>query len=102
MLFNSLAFLIFFPVVAIAYYLMPHRARAPWLLAASYFFYAWWRADFAALLLLATAAGYGAGIALEGAPEGKRRDRILIGALLLNVGLLFGFKYLGFFNDSLR
>ncbi|MFR5786589.1 MAG: hypothetical protein ACLUHE_05410 [Christensenellales bacterium] len=42
MIFNSYAFLAFFPIVTLAYYLMPMRARRPWLLAASYYFYMCW------------------------------------------------------------
>ena len=42
MLFNSQAFLVFFPTVTAAYFLLPKGARLPWLLFASYFFYLCW------------------------------------------------------------
>ena len=46
MLFNSLAFLLFFPVVTLVYFLLPHKARYIWLLCASYFFYMQWNASY--------------------------------------------------------
>ena len=56
MIFNSYAFLAFFPIVTLAYYLMPMRARRPWLLAASYYFYMCWNAQYA-LLIAASSHG---------------------------------------------
>lgn len=50
MIFNSYAFLAFFPIVTLAYYLLPMRARRPWLLAASYYFYMCWNAQYALLI----------------------------------------------------
>ena len=49
--FNSMAFLIFLPVVVAVYWLMPHGGRKYWLLAASYFFYGYWNPVFLLLLL---------------------------------------------------
>ena len=47
MLFNSLNFLIFFPIAALLYWVLPHKARWVWLLIASYYFYMCWNASYA-------------------------------------------------------
>ena len=62
MLFNSLQFLLFFPVVALLYSVIPQRAKVYWLLAASYYFYMCWNARYALLLLFSTAVTYLSGI----------------------------------------
>ena len=54
MLFNSIDFLLFFPVVTIAYFLLPHRVRWIWLLVASYYFYMSWNAKYALLIAAST------------------------------------------------
>ncbi len=51
MLFNSISFLIFFPVVILLYFIIPHRFRYIWLLAASYYFYMAWNPVYALLML---------------------------------------------------
>ena len=51
MLFNSGEFLIFFPIVVLAYYLLPGKLKNSWLLIASYYFYMSWNAEYALLLL---------------------------------------------------
>ena len=61
MLFNSLPFLIFFPVVVIVYYLIPHRYRYIWLLFGSYFFYACQDKSATVLLMVSTVITWSAG-----------------------------------------
>ena len=56
--FNSLAFLIFLPIAVGFHWLLPHRARKYWLLAASWFFYMYWNPLFIFLLLFSTAVDY--------------------------------------------
>ena len=51
MLFNSLNYLVFFPVVLLLYFVLPKKVRYLWLLGASYYFYACWNAKYALLLL---------------------------------------------------
>lgn len=62
MLFNSLHFLIFFPVVVGIYYLIPQKIRTYWLLAASYYFYMCWNAKYVVLLLFSTIVTYVSGL----------------------------------------
>ena len=92
MTFLSLPFFCFFPVTALGYFLLPRRARNVWLLLASWFFYLCARPVYLALLLFVILTSYGAGLALG---RGKRR-RVLALCLLVDVVLLFLFKYVNF------
>lgn len=56
MLFNSVHFLVFFPIVVLIYYLIPQRVKYLWLLAASYYFYMSWNPGYALLILVCTVA----------------------------------------------
>ena len=97
MLFNSLEFIIFFPIVLLVYFVIPKKARYLWLLGASYFFYMSWNAAYALLLLASTAMTYVAGRFLEIFKEDeKRRKQIVFVNLFLNFGILFLFKYINF------
>lgn len=103
MLFNSGQFLIFLPVVIVLYFLFPQRLRWVFLLAASYFFYMAWRVEYIVLILASTIADYF--IAQEIAKRRERKDnkvakRLLWGSIFINLGILFSFKYLNFFTES--
>jgi len=102
MLFNSLEFLIFFPLVVAGYFLCPHRYRWALLLAASYYFYAAWKLEYVLLLLISTTVDYFAGLRMGQLAQRSRRTKYLLLSLATNLGLLFAFKYFNFFNDSLR
>ena len=62
MLFNSIDFLMFFPVVTILYFLIPKKYRYLWLLVASYYFYMKWEVKYVLLLLFSTTVTYVCGI----------------------------------------
>ena len=108
MLFNSIDFLIFFPVVVILYFLIPKKYRYVWLLAASYYFYMKWEVKYVLLLLFSTAVTYLCGILTDKInrgelPEEKKiwgKKLCIIGSLFLNLGVLGYFKYLNFLIDS--
>lgn len=102
MLFNSIEFLIFFPVVVAFYFLCPQRYRWALLLAASYLFYAAWRVEYALLLLLSTVVDYTAARRMGQHSEQTGRRKYLALSLAVNLGLLFTFKYFNFFTESLR
>ena len=102
MLFNSIAFLIFFPSVIVLYFLMPHKYRWMFLLAASYYFYMCWKAEYIVLIIISTVIDYYAGIKMEEAETKIKRKRFLYLSLLSNLGLLFTFKYFNFFTDSFQ
>ena len=102
MLFNSLEFLIFFPIVSILYFLIPHRFRWVLLLIASYIFYMFWRPIFILLIILSTLIDYLAALGMEKHELNSRgRKAFLTLSLISNLGLLFLFKYFNFFSDVL-
>lgn len=100
MLFNSFDFLFFFPLVVIIYYSFPHRYRAPWLLLTSYYFYFYWEPSLVLLLLTSTVIDYYCGIKIHDSEEKKIRKAYLYLSIFINLGLLFFFKYLGFFAET--
>lgn len=115
MLFNSLNFLVFFPVVVLIYFLFPHKIRYIWLLFTSYFFYMCWNPIYALLLLASTLITYFSALAMEGAEilfkgeeERKLRSRVkaknfIVGiSFLLNLSMLFFYKYFEFAVDSIN
>jgi D-alanyl-lipoteichoic acid acyltransferase DltB (MBOAT superfamily) len=101
MLFNTFPFLGFFVVVAAGYFLLRGRARLWWLLGASYYFYMSWEPWLGILLLASTVVDYACGIGIGESEDPRVRRRLLWTSLGLNLGILFVFKYLGFFSESL-
>ncbi len=102
MLFSSLAYLVFLPVVALLYFLLPKPVKNPMLLAASYYFYMNWNAAFALLLLAATGVTYAGGLLIGRAKTGKGKRGILAACLVLNLGVLYFFKYWNFTTEGIR
>lgn len=102
MLFNSLQYLIFFPIVVGLFFSIPHRFRWTLLLAASYYFYMCWKPEYVLLIMASTLIDYYAGIQMGKIARKKKRKRYLILSIVTNLGLLFSFKYFNFFNDSAR
>ena len=100
MLFNSLHFLIFLPVVVLGYFLLPHRFRWVWLLAASYYFYMCWEVKYALLILFSTALSYVTGHFMGNSHNQRIRRIALIISLVGNLSVLFVFKYYGFFSGA--
>ncbi len=101
MLFNSIHFLIFFPIVVTIYFLLPHKRRWILLLAASYYFYMSWKPEYAILMLFSTMVDYFSAIAMEKRTDKKGRRKFLFFSLAANLGMLFIFKYFNFFSASL-
>lgn len=102
MLFNSIEFLIFFPAVFALYYMAPHKRRWFVLLVASYFFYGSWNPAYLILIAFSTLVDYFMGMKMGEKKEKIDRRPYLYISLLMNLGLLFSFKYLGFFTNSLN
>jgi len=102
MLFTEPRFFIFFAVIAIIYWsIKSNLYRKLVLLVASYAFYAAWDYRFLSLILLSTIVDYTAAIRIEKAASQKHRTRWLILSLVVNLGVLFAFKYFNFFSQSL-
>lgn len=103
MLFNSLPFAVFLPLVFLLYWLAGSRRRSlqnALVIVASYVFYGWWDARFLILIVISTIADYAIGLALAGSRSELRR-RLLLGlSLAVNLGFLGFFKYFNFFIDS--
>jgi alginate O-acetyltransferase complex protein AlgI len=103
MLFNSLDFAIFLPIVFLLYWFTANKnlkAQNTLLLIASYFFYSWWDWRFLILLVSLSLINYMIGIWIE-RNETNRKGRIwLITGLIINIGVLGVFKYYNFFIDG--
>lgn len=104
MLFNSLTFAIFLPVVFVLYWFVFNRnlkVQNFLIAVASYFFYGWWDWRFLSLILFSTLVDYFVGIALKSEERLWRRKILLWTSILVNLGFLGVFKYYNFFLDSL-
>ncbi len=107
MVFNSVDFLIFFPVVCLVTFALPRRARNVWLLLASYYFYMAWNPQYALLILASTVITYASGLLIgwAGTKEARRAKTLkrlfLALSFASNLLILGVFKYLGFFLTTL-
>ncbi len=99
MTFNSLAFFIFFPVVTIFYFYLPHKWRWLFLLLASCVFYMFLIPVYILILAGTIVIDYIAGILIENS-RGHRRKIFLIVSIISNVGVLGFFKYFNFFTSN--
>jgi alginate O-acetyltransferase complex protein AlgI len=96
MLFNSLEFAIFFPVVTILFFLLPHRFRWMLLLAASCFFYMFFKPIYILILVFTIVIDYFAGIWIAREPDKRKKRFLLMLSIAANVGVLSVFKYYNF------
>jgi alginate O-acetyltransferase complex protein AlgI len=101
MLFNSLSFLVFFPVTTLVYFFLPHRVRWVHLLVCSMAFYAAFVPAYLLILLFLVVVDYAAGLLIERS-GGSLRKAFLVLSLLANIAILASFKYFNFVNDNLR
>ena len=102
MTFNSIAFLVFFPTVALLYFLLPKKLTWIWLLLASYFFYMYWNWKLVFLILFTTLVSYFSSLGMEKSNKKSIRALLLAAALVSSLGVLGFFKYQGFFADTLN
>ena len=100
MLFNSIAFLFFLPIVVLLYFTISGRYRWFLLLFASCFFYMFFKPIYIAILGFTIVVDYFAGMAIEGANENARKRIWLILSIIVNVGVLVLFKYYNFLNEN--
>ena len=99
MSFLTLTFIVFFAVACAAFFLVPAKLQKPVLLAANYVFYMWWRPAFGILIAAGTLISYLCARAAAAEFKGRRGLWITIG-VVYTVGVLFVFKYLDFFCQS--
>ena len=108
MLFNSVSFLIFFPIVVLIYFFIPQRVKYLWLLGASYFFYMSWNPRYALLILASTVTTWGSALLLSKCGKWftrhpQRAEKwCLAGCAALNLGILFFFKYYVFAAENME
>jgi alginate O-acetyltransferase complex protein AlgI len=102
MLFNTLEFVLFLPLVIVLYYLIPFRFRWIMLLMASYYFYMSWKVEYIFLIIFSTLIDYYSGILMERSPDRRSRLPWLLLSLSSNLGLLFFFKYFNFASENLN
>ena len=102
MLFNSFQFLAFFILVYGLYRALPFRWQNPLLLAASYYFYGCWDWRFLTLICFSSSLDYFLSRAIYQTSGARRRRGLLLASVAANLGVLFAFKYFGFFAASLR
>jgi D-alanyl-lipoteichoic acid acyltransferase DltB (MBOAT superfamily) len=103
MLFNSLDFAIFLPIVFALYWLVNVRSLKVQnflILASSYFFYGWWDVKFLGLILFSTLVDYFIGLKIANETDKSHRKLFLFFSLAINLGLLGYFKYSNFFIES--
>ena len=108
MLFNSLDFLIFFPIVLLVCFIIPKKIRYIWLLICSYYFYMCWNASYALLILFSTVVTYSCGLGIEWCKKQKwkktkikkAKKYVVAAGFVLNLGVLAYFKYTNFFIDT--
>lgn len=109
MLFNSLEFLIFLPLVFIGYWFVFKRRKIQnlFVFVVSYVFYGWWNWKFLFLIFLTTLSCYFAGLGIDSIKESDKRYRFKRRAIcgfniILNVTVLCFFKYFNFFVTNLK
>lgn len=103
MLFNSIDFAIFLPVVFLFYWAVPRdrlRMQNLLIVVASYVFYGWWDARFLGLLALSTVMDFLIGRRMGTSTNTRERRLLLLISVLLNLGILIYFKYANFFLAS--
>lgn len=102
MLFNSIEYLIFLPIVFIVYWLLKsnYKYQNILLLISSYVFYGWWDYRFLSLIIFSSFIDYFVGKKIEKANGKENKKRWLLVSLCSNLGLLAIFKYYNFFADS--
>ncbi len=103
MVFSSALFLVYFlPILLVIYYLTPIKYKNIVLLVFSIFFYAWGAPKFIFVLLGTTFIDYHVVKYMDAIEDTKRRRLFLLIPLIINVGLLFYFKYANFFIDNVN
>jgi D-alanyl-lipoteichoic acid acyltransferase DltB (MBOAT superfamily) len=103
MLFNSLDFAIFLPIVFVLYWFVANKnlkLQNILIVLSSYFFYGWWSWKFLLLILFSTSIDYFIGLALSKERKKNKRKVLLFTSVIVNLGFLGFFKYYNFFLDN--
>ena len=102
MVFNSIEFLVFLPLVVLLYYLLPQKARWAMLLAASCVFYMWFVPKYILILLVTIIVDYSAGLLMERySDQPKKKKTFFVISIVSTLTVLLVFKYLNFLTANL-
>lgn len=105
MLFNTVQYILFLPIVVLIYYVLPEKVRYIWLFGVSLYFYMQWNPIYIVLLLSCITITYAGGLIIEyfknlksdneeeQRKNSSRRKICLIACILLSLGILMYFKY---------
>lgn len=102
MAFTSLNYIVFFTIACLIYFLLSSKLRIYWLLLCSYYFYMSWNAKYSLLMLFSTVITYLSGIFIQKSNTQKQKKLWVFLSLLINLGILFMFKYYTFLIDSVN
>ena len=103
MLFNSLDFAVFLPIVFVLYWFIASRnlrLQNALIVAASYVFYGWWDWRFLSLIIFSTLVDFSIGRRLKTEENRSKRKFLLWTSIIVNLGFLGFFKYYNFFLDN--
>ena len=103
MLFNSIDFAIFLPIVFILYWYVTNKSlklQNFLIVIASYIFYGWWDWRFLSLIIFSTIVDYSVGLKLKNEDNQHKRKILLWTSICINLGFLGFFKYYNFFLDN--
>lgn len=103
MLFHTIDFAVFLPIVFVLYWFVFRKnlqLQNLFIVAASYIFYGWWDWRFLFLLFISSGVDFAMGLFIDRAQSSSRKKMLLAISLVLNLGLLGYFKYFNFFADN--
>lgn len=103
MLFNTLEFFIYLPIVFVSYWFIFNK-NLKWqnglIVFASYLFYGWWDWRFLSLIIFSSLIDYYIGLSLTSTSKEKKRRLLLYSSIGVNLGFLGVFKYFNFFSEN--
>ena len=102
MLFNSIHYFIFLPLVVLIYFILPYKFRWVWLLLSSFYFYMAWKVEYAILMIITILINYFAGIMITKSRKKEWKKFFMFFGVFASFFILFVFKYFNFFNSSLH
>jgi D-alanyl-lipoteichoic acid acyltransferase DltB (MBOAT superfamily) len=99
MLFNSIEFLLFFPIVTIILFIIPKKTQWLWLLLSSYYFYMSWNPKYALLIITSTIITFGTSLLIAKASTTSKKKMWVFISFSSNLAILFFFKYANFTSE---
>lgn len=101
MLFNSIQYGVFLPIVFLIYWMIPHKYRWVLLLLSSYYFYMSWNPVYVLIILGITVVSYVCGLLVEKAPDIVHKRVYMLIAVVIAIAVIFVFKYFNFVSTSI-